>query len=426
MLITFKVENYLSFKDEVVLDLTPSPIKEKDVELEDNVVFASTVNARILKSAGLYGANSSGKSNLLKALIFMKKFVMNSSKESQANEWIDVESFKLNTRTANKPSKFEVTFLHDGVKYRYGFLVDTHVVHQEWLYFTKVNKEYLYFLREHNTQFTIDERFEEGKDLVKVTRENALFLSVVAQFNGEVSKDLMKWFIDLKYITDTNERFFQNYTSRLLDNEVYHEWILKFLNYADLGFSDVSMEKVDFGEIVNVNKRLRDIILGEMRGERLIKTQHTKYDENGTEVGKVYFNLNKNESLGTQKYFAISGIIVEALATGKVVVIDEFDARLHPILSNSIIKLFNSKLNNPRNAQLIFVTHNTSLLNKKTMRRDQVFLAEKERQYGFTKIIPLMEKKVRVDEAIEKNYLDGYYGAVPTIQKQFNLFDNYI
>ena len=423
MLISFKVENYLSFRDEIELNLQASAIKEYD----ENVAFVSILNDRILKTIGIYGSNSSGKSNLLKALIFMKKFVMNSSKESQANENIEVESFRLNTRNESKPSKFEVTFLHEGIKYRYGFTADANFVRSEWLYYTKVNKEYPYFEREENNNFvTLDEKFVEGKPLEQVTRDNALFLSVVAQFNGKIAGELMKWFIDLKYITDTNERFHQNYTSKLLEDKIYHEWIIKFLNYADLGFSDLQMEKINLGEITHVNKRIREIIFGETRGDKLIKTQHIQYDENGVPVGKVFFNLNRNESLGTQKYFSISGLIVEALATGTLLIIDEFDARLHPNLSIAILKLFNSKLNNPRNAQLVFVTHNTNLLSKKSFRRDQVMLAKKDSQYGFTTIASLMQEKVRIDEAVEKNYLEGYYGAVPTIPSEFNLFDNYI
>ncbi len=422
MLLNFRVENFLSFKDLVEVDLKPSSIKE----LEENIALIPTSNTRVLKSAVVYGANSSGKSNLLKAIIFMKSFVMNSSKEGQANQDINVESFKLNSRTEKKPSLFEIIFYHEGLTYRYGFTVDSHRVHREWLFYSKINKEYKYFVREDANQFDIDDKFEEGKGLVKVTRDNALFLSVVAQFNGSISMELLRWFTDLKYITDTNKQFHQNYTSKLLENKIYHEWIMKFLKHVDLGFSDLEMEKINFGEIDVVNKRFREFFLLENKGDTLIKTIHYQYDENGNEVGKIFFNLNKNESLGTQKYFAISGLIIETLATGNVLIIDEFDARLHPNLSSFIVNLFNSKLNNPRNAQLIFVTHNTNLLSKKRLRRDQILLAEKDRKLGFTSISSLMDKKVRTDEAYEKNYLEGEYGGVPYIQEDINLFDNYI
>ncbi len=168
--------------------------------------------------------------------------------------------------------------------------------------------------------------------------------------------------------------------------------------------------------------------LRENKNANTIKTEHIKYDENGMAVGKVFFNLNKNESLGSQKLFAISGLVIESLATGNVLVVDELDARLHPSLTLGIIRLFNSIENNPKNAQLIFATHNTNILTNKNFRRDQVILAEKDK-FGSTAIRSLnslTEKKVRVDESFERNYLSGNYGAVPEIESNFRLFDTFL
>lgn len=419
MLLSFTVRNYRSFRDEVTLDLNSSSIKG----LEENVAYLPN-GARILKSAVIYGANSSGKSNLLTAMIFVKKLVLNSSKNSQANENIDVESFRLNSRTEGRPSYFEVIFFHQGIKYRYNLSVDKMVVHTENLFYTKVNKEYTYFTRE-NGKINIDEKFIEGFGLESKTRENALFLSVVAQWNGEISMSLLNWFSNFKYINDTNKQFHQDYTAKLLiQDENYRNWITKFLANGDLGFSELTMEKMNLGELENIPKEIRDIILGENKGGTTIRTHHKKYDENTEEVGQVLFDLNKHESLGTRKYFSISGLIVEALAMGKVLIMDEFDARLHPNLSASIIRLFNSRLNNPKNAQLIFVTHNTNLLSKDNFRRDQIILAKKDPKFGFTKMNPLIDEKARIDEAYEKNYLKGEYGAIPDTKNQLNLFDN--
>ncbi|MDF2452776.1 MAG: domain, putative AbiEii toxin, type system [Bacteroidota bacterium] len=423
MLLSFKVKNYLSFRNEVCLNLLPSSNKDN----EENIAYISTTGTRVLKSAVIYGANSSGKSNLLKALIFMKKFVFNSSKETQANELIaGVDSFRLNSETEVLPSEFEVIFFHEGIKYRYGFTLDNFTIHKESLHFTKISKEYTYFVRTGNTIQVDEKLFSEGKDLVTRTRNNTLFLSAVAQWNGPISMSILKWFDNsLKYITDTNKQYHQDKTSKLFESDLYRSWILKFLSYADLGFSELILEKRDLSGFEGMSKQVKEILMGEMRGGTKVRTKHMQYNNDGEEVGQVYFDLNKNESLGTQKLYAISGMIIDSLATGKVLIVDEFDARLHPNLSSSIIKLFNSRINNPKNAQLIFVTHNTNLLSKKVLRRDQIILAEKDSKFGSTTLTSLMDKKVRNDEAYEKNYLEGEYGAVPEMKGDLNLFDNF-
>lgn len=418
MLISFAVNNYLSFRNKATLQMVPSAIKER----EDNIAYINSINTKVLKSAAIYGANSSGKTNLLKALIFMKKFVVNSSKNSQVNEVIDVESFRLNSLNETKPSEFEIIFFHKGVRYRYGIEVDRSSVYKEWLYFSKITKEYIHFIRNENKIEISEKNFPEGIGLETKTRSNALFLSVVAQFNGEIATGILEWFDDLKYINDTNEAYHQKKTSQLLATEGYKNWITKFLEYADLGFSDVVVEKINIEGLDELPKGVQEMIL-KQKGDSVIRTLHTKYDEDDKEVGPVLFLLNKNESLGTRKLFSMSGLIIDCLVSGKLLIIDELDARLHPNLSAAIIELFNSKINNPKNAQLIFVTHNTNLLSRKIFRRDQIILAKKDHRYGYTTLHSLNEN-ARNDEAFEKNYLQGEYGGVPTIDNQLNLFDS--
>lgn len=418
MLIRFSVENYLSMKDTTVLEMLPTAIKEHE---EDNIALL-TGGFRLLKSAVIYGANSSGKSNILKAMIFMKKFILSSSKETQANEAIRVESFRLSTKTENKPSRFEIVFLNDGIKYRYGFTADNHSVQEEWLYYTKVNKEYPYFSR-NGSNFTIDPKFSEGEEsLVKKTRPNALFLSVLAQFNGPVSTSILQWVLNFKYINDENNKFLQDYTAKLFEDKYLKEILTRYMQYADLGFSVVTTQKQEYiHDWGGLPKQMIELLKGE-RANTTVLTQHIKYDENGKETALIDFNLNKNESLGTQKYFAMAGLVVETLAHGRVLIIDELDARLHPILSMSVARLFNSKRSNPRNAQLIFVTHDTNMLNKKIFRRDQILLTKKDRRFGSTTITTLAAEKARSDEAYEKNYLQGVYDGIPDVPEAFDLF----
>lgn len=415
MLLSLKVENFLSFKDAVTLDLNASSIKE----LEENVAISSYNTTRVLKSAVIYGANSSGKSNLLNALIFIKRFIMNSSRTTQLDEIVGVESFLLNSRTESKPSSFEIVFVVDNIKYRYAFTTDRREVHTEELYYTKVNKEYFYFKRNKN-EYEIDPKFVEANGLQDKTRANALFLTVVAQFNGPISQSIVTWFNEAKYFSDLNKSQMQNHTIKLLENEKYASLIERFLNYINLGFEKVKVEKIEVSDF------LQQFFKEAKQNNIFIRTEHIKYDENGIPTGTILLDLNKNESLGSQKLFAIAGLIIQSLATGRVLIIDELDARLHPYLTLGIIKLFNSTKNNPRNAQLIFATHNTNILTNKNFRRDQIFLAEKDK-FGATSLKTLnslVEKKVRIDESFDRNYLSGNYGSVPNVDPDFKLFDN--
>lgn len=421
MLLSLKIKNFLSFKEEVVLDLNASSIKDLE---ETNVAIADFNAQRVLKSLVIYGANSSGKSNSLNALIFIKRFVMHSFRNNQLDEIAGVESFLLNSRTESKPSSFEIVFIVDRIKYRYTITVDRNEVHNEELHYTKVNKEYFYFKRNKN-QYEIDEdKFVEGLNVTDKTRSNALFLSVVAQFNGTISKSIVKWFTELKYFSDLNKPQMQNHTVKLLDNDRYSSLILRFLNYINLGFDKVKVEKIN----VEGLDFLKELLKENKQSTTIIKTEHIKYDENGMPDGIVLLNLNKNESLGSQKLFALAGLIIESLVTGRVIIIDELDARLHPLLTLGIIKLFNSKNNNPRNAQLIFATHGTTVLTNKNFRRDQIYLAEKDK-FGATSLKTLKtldEKKVRIDESFDRNYLSGNYGSVPDLKEDFKLFENYL
>lgn len=421
MLIKFKVSNYLSFKEGAILDMVPAAIKEYD---EENISTPLS-HVSVLKSAVFYGANSSGKSNFLKAMGFVKRFILESSKDKQVNEKIDVENFKLSSDTDNRPCVFELEFLHEEIKYRYGFKVDCDKVYEEWLFYTKKLKEHTYFERVGN-DYKIDEKFEGAKELATKTRENALFLSVVAQFNGAIAVHIINWIQKIKFIHDFNQAINTiNFTaSQLEEGNPLNNAILKLLSAADLGFNEVKAEKIQITDsmVKGLPKEIKEMIT--KQDHTIISTIHNKYDSNNNKIGDpVYFNLSKHESLGTQKYFSMAGHIVSALANGGVLVIDELDSRLHPSLSSLIVKLFNSKTNNKNNAQLICTTHNTNLLSRKTLRRDQVILTHKD-DFGATKIKTLLAENVRNDAAFEKNYLEGLYDAVPKSIESLDLFGN--
>jgi len=425
MLVKFTVGNYLSFKENVSIDLNTSSLTELR---SDNFLSTSVSNLSVLKSLVTYGSNSSGKSNLFKAIKFVKKFIQNSSKNSQANEEIDTEPFRLAIETINKPSFFEIEIVFDSARYRYGFEVDNKIVHKEWLFYAKKTKEYLLFKRDKQS-LEVGNKFDKSsKNLITNTRENALFLSVCAQFNIEIAKNIIKQLSNLKYISGTNDRDTIDFTVKLLNDPNYSKIINNFIKGANLGFNKIETEKIEITEDMlnksGIPKDLHKMVLENNSQNTLITTEHTVYDEKQEPQGSTYFDLIENESLGTRKLFSLAGPIIDAIINGRTLIIDEFDARLHPLLGKAIIKLFNSK-ENPK-AQLIIASHNSHFINSnsKLFRRDQIIIVEKD-QYGQTRMETLNDKKIRKDASFEKDYLAGKYDGVPIkleINNQLNLF----
>ncbi|NNE77579.1 MAG: ATP-binding protein [Pricia sp.] len=425
MLVKFTVGNYLSFKDRVSIDFNATSLTEYR---SNNIMSIPASNINLLKSVILFGANSSGKSNLFKAIKFVRRFIQGSSKDSQADEKINVEPFRLSTESLDKPSYFEIEFILDGKKYRYGFEVDDKIVLKEWLFSSGKTKEYLLFER-GNKEITIGSKFNKSSEnIIDITRNNALFLSVCAQFNIEIAIEIIKEMGNLKYVSGTNDHSTIKFTVKLLNDPKYSKTINNFIKGARLGFNEVETEKIEItSEMLsesNIPKELHKIVLENNDDKVIITTKHTVFDNNLEPSGSTFFDLMSNESLGTRKLFSLAGPIVDTIIHGRTLIIDEFDARLHPILAKAIIQLFNSSEN--KNAQILFASHNSHFINSsaRLFRRDQVLITEKD-FYGVTRIESLYDKKIRKDASFEKDYLSGKYDGVPIkleINSQLDLF----
>lgn len=397
MLIDIRIGNFLSFKDVINFSMVSLP-----KETEESTVFTVN-NVQLLKSAVIYGANASGKSNLLKAVAFMRRFVFESSKESQATEPITVDPFKLSTEHENKPSLFEMTFLCNQKKFRYGFEVDQKRVHSEWLFFVPTRTEANLFLREQEYIKT-GKYFKEGKGLENKTRPNALFLSVAAQFNGEISTKILQWFKNLNVLSGLDDNSHIGFTLTQLENKTILKRYLKLLKIADMGIENISINKIK-------------IDFDKPPEKTTVSTHHFKYDKDMNEAGIENFDLAKDESEGTQKFLYFTGPLLDTLDNGKILFVDELDARFHPIMTRFIIQLFRSKQTNPHNAQLIFATHDTKLLDKKLFRKDQIWFTEKDK-YGATDLYSLVEYKDEDDIlSFEDSYMLGEYGAIPFLSE---------
>ena len=399
MLLEFTVGNFLSFKDKKTLSLEAGSISEH----KENVVKEEKY--KVLRSAVIYGANSSGKSNFIKALDFMATTIKNSSKLNSTDK-LNIKPFLLNTETENKPSFFEILFLEMNIRYRYGFEIDNEKINSEWLYVLNENtkKEELYFVREING-IGVADVFADAKGLENKTRDNGLFLSLADQFNIDIAKNVMLFInLNLKVISGIEHETSITMTKSFYEfDDDYRQKVEKFIKNLNLGFSSFTVDKNS-----------------EDGFENKIKTSHRKFDKYGKLDSIVDFKLKEQESSGTNKLFDIVGYIVYSLEFGSVLVIDELDSKLHPILTQEIIKLFNNKETNSKNAQLVFTTHDTNLLGANLFRRDQIWFTEKD-DFEVSDLYSLLEFKdedgntIRKDRSFEKDYIRGRYGAIPYI-----------
>lgn len=400
MILEFCVTNYLSIKDELKLSFVASSLKETSAEPNDLFSVGDT-GISLVRSAVIYGANASGKSNVLKAFAFYKHFITDSFKNSQAGEAIDVENFRLNATTVGEPTIMEASFTDGEFVYRYGFEVSSEAVEVEWLYkraCKKRAKEVELFYREAN-HTAVHPKSPLLQELVskKMVRSNALLLSTAAQFNETTAVSILHWLSATQVLFCSEDEVLWQNAIKHLDDETMRQRITDFARYADLGIESIT--KTD---------------------NRLV-SHHRQYDDEGREVNNVSFAFNRNESEGTIKYFSLAYPIIDALDNGKRVVVDELDSKLHPLLVKRIVALFNDATTNPQGAQLLFTAHDTYLLSAGLFRRDQVWFTQKN-SFGATELYSLAEYKVRSSSPFEKEYLSGKYGATPLIGNMENIF----
>lgn len=420
MLVQFSVENFMSFREEATLSMLAAKLRSKNKELDVKSTFSTDFGIKLLKTAVIYGANASGKSNIFKAIRFMRTLAINSSKESQKDEEIEVSPFLLNTLSATQASKFSVIFIQNENLYEYSFSATRQRIETESLKIKSKNdeREKILFTRE-GEYINATKYFPEGKGLEKRTRDNALFLSVCANFDGDVSSEVISWFRKVKVVSGLSDIGMMPFTSKKLKDIAGNEQILRLLEAFDIGITNIKVADEGVDSMPLAIKAFREAVKslpGKVRfsGDSQIFTEHKVFNDDGDAVGVVDFNIETNESEGTKKLIALSGPLIDALENSLILFLDELDARLHPLLSLQILKLFNCDQKNQKNAQLIAATHSTNLLDKDILRRDQVWLTSKNTP-GESTLSSLIEYKVRNDASFEKDYLHGKYGAIPFI-----------
>jgi uncharacterized protein len=402
MLIEFSVENFLSFNERVTLSLVAAPELDEADGLLGNT-FEAPGGIRLLKSALVFGANASGKSNLIKAVRFARQFVLGSAKDTQAGELIEVKPFLLGPTEEGRGSSFELVWIADGTRFRYEFSVDSSQVLGEVLSRTDPgdDAEVELFRRDAVGIWVHEERFAEGRGIESKTRPNALFLSVVAQFNGDGAVRILTWFRrHLWPAHGLDDEGLLRFTTRRARDGSWAAWILRLAREADLGITRVSV--TDVGGMHALPRQQ----------EGTLKIQHQILSPTRQPAGEVEFDLD-DESEGTQKFIALAGPLLDVLKNSIAMFLDELDARLHPRLTRAVLNLFHTDAN-PHNAQLIAATHDTNLLDRRLVRRDQIWFTEKDPR-GATKLYSLAEFDLPPEARYERDYLLGKYGAVPVI-----------
>ena len=421
MLVEFTVNNFKSIKNSVKFSMLTST---KDI---GNIFDIR--DYKLLSSAIIYGANASGKSNFLRALAFMGRFVLNRFKILQSIDKLPHEPFKLCTDAEDSSSFFEIVFFINDIKYRYGFEMDSHTIYSEWLFADEKGKEAKLFIRDiDEDDYVNPNRFKEGYQFfdkknqkIKIAK-NQLFIWKCDQEDGEISKSILKWFNNFNMIDGMDHQGYINFTMKKMEDENFKNKIVQLVKTADIDIDDISIEEddvpLDVIEKLPMPDNLKKEILNDGGLKSIeINTKHKKYDSDGNVIGEVIFELDKEESKGTRKFFAMSAPIIDTLQNGKILIIDELDANLHPILTQHLIQLFHDKNINSKNAQLIFATHDTNLLKPHIFRRDQIWLTEKDK-YSSTDLYSLAQfKGVRAKEDFEKQYIQGKYGAIPYLGK---------
>ena len=417
MLVEFRIKNFRSLRDEQVLSMVASPDKTL---LETHALDTGLKAAPyLLKSAVVYGANASGKSNLIKALQYMRDVVLQSAALLPGQTFSQLQPFKLDATSGSQPTEFEVTFILAGVRYQYGFAMNAQRIVSEQLLVYKAFKPQRWFERHFDA--------ESGKDVYEfgpglkgaknlwegATRPNALFLSVAVQLNSEALHPVFDWFANRLVIFNEQSRLTPDFSVQMLKQEAQRKAICEFMRAADISIADI--------EVASKQAMVHTISFDLATGKREETAGEQAVDEvkfhHITEHGKAVFDL-MDESSGTRNLLFLTGPTLDVLNKGQTLVVDELDTSLHTLLVQTLVRLFHRPEVNTGGAQLIFTTHDTSLLDAYGLfRRDQVWFVEKCPDQS-SSLYPLLDFSPRKNEALERGYLQGRYGALPLLRTQ--------
>ncbi|HET9179711.1 MAG TPA: ATP-binding protein [Terriglobia bacterium] len=426
----FRVQNFRSLKEEQELSMVAGSLTDSS----EAVTQVEGLNLGLLRAAAIYGANASGKTNVLKALAYMRGAVLNSQRQWPPEGPIPRNPFLLDAQSKSAGSFFEADVLTDGTRYSYGFVLNDHEIVREWLnaYPTskRPNRKQMWFRRERRA-FTFGKKLTgDNQAIERLTRPNSLFLSAAAQNNHEALLPIYRWFAERLTCLSRERHSLRQQTAEMCQDSRHKPLVLRMLKAADLGIIGLSVDEVDLFALPPGldadQKAVAEEFFASLRkfvgrlseeDERTLKSWekrqalsliHRSSSEAGVLLGE------ENESDGTLAFFGLLGPVLRALSSGGTICVDELDSSLHPLLVLEVVRLFNDPKLNPSAAQIIFTTHDTNVLDRSSLRRDQVWFTEKDDQGG-THLYPLTDFTTRKNENLERGYLQGRYGAIPFV-----------
>ena len=425
MLVMFKANNYMSFKDDVILDLRKANYRE-----HMNHVFSINNEIELLKTVAIYGANASGKSNLISALSSYRNIIIGQLFNEELIEEENDNNIKVNNKkirsfllheSSNEIIEFEMIFSYRDTLFQYGYSIEKNIIKTEWLY---INNKEIYDRKGNEIKIKSGTKYEKILKNYTKLREDRLYIALLDYFvTEEVLKEKINIFTE--YIKEKLNIYFEiiiestikgvagmvSISDKLVENDAFRIKVSQYISKIDVGIKEIIVD-----EEVVTNRRT-----GDKRKEATIKCVHNVYDTNGIIIGEKAFELY-DESSGTIRFISFIQNILELIEEGGVFVVDELSSRLHPLLTKFIVDIFQSEINK-KNAQLIFTTHDLSLLNSEQFRRDEIVLMDKNEQ-GVSNIYSLADLGVRKDASYSKDYLKGKYGAIPIIKESISKRDN--
>lgn len=410
MLLMFKVKNYTSFKNEAILDMRATAYVQHPTH-----VMQVNDKLGLLKTTALYGANASGKSNLISAMFFFEQYIFsqfinkNENQDFESNKIgvkMKLEPFSLSNET-NDASEFDIIFLHNNKQIQYGFECTSKEVLTEWLY---INDKKVF--ERTGIELSFGSKYQKMLGAYKKLPAERLYIAVLEYFLDEEGKKVILddfiSFFNKEYNVFTEILFestvkglagMVGLSKKLVSNKGYRNKVEQYLRLVDVGIKRLDVQ----------TETIFDERTGKKKKEKVIRTVHDIYDETGNVVGEKLFDLHQ-ESTGTLRFLAYIQNAIEMISKGGVFIVDEMSARLHPLLTKLIVDIFCSSQNTK--AQLIFTTHDISLLNNNQFRRDEVVFIDKNER-GESSLYALSDLKVREDATFNKGYLQGKYGAIP-------------
>ena len=410
MILEFSVKNFLSFKEKV----TFSMIANSNKELNDNYVEIG--GNKVLKSAAIYGANVSGKSNLFKILTLVV-LMLRSSNSVDINAKLPLIPFKLDKGSVNKPSEFEIKFILDETRYVYGFIADKDKIYDEYLYYYPNGRETKIFDRTNINEYSYTQKDEKIlREIEAKNAQNKFFLATATNWNFDKTKAAYN-FLTNGIGTCNNLEILKNMAYKMYETnpDYLKDFAIDFLQKADFNIEDYQISQIDVpGEFLTAIPEFITKTLPDKPKAYQVLFKHKNSDN--------YLSIDE-ESLGTQMIFAFIPFLADSLKNKKVLIIDELDKSLHPFLVQYIVEIFNDAEINKNGSQLIFNTHDTNLLDLNILRRDQIWFTEKNSETGESDLYSLSDFSVRKQENVEKGYMLGRYGAVPFIKNDFNLWE---